>query len=182
MEKLIKKIIEEAEEKSRKIIEEANNHLESEWKKKKKEIDLEYEKKIELMKKNIDREISNDIVNFKLEKQKDILAAKNELIRECEEKIKGKFNQYLNENMQQIIKSILSKTDEKDLKIFIPEDKELKVDGYTVEKKKDIKDKFQMEGKKWSIEFSWDIIKNLAGQELRKNISEKLLNGQEKST
>ena len=76
MKNLIKKIMEEAEEKSKTIIEEAKNFLNSEWEKEKNKIDREYEEKEKRLKKVIDSEISNDIVNFKIEKNKELLSLK----------------------------------------------------------------------------------------------------------
>lgn len=181
MKNLIKKIMEEAEEKSKTIIEEAKNFLNSEWEKEKNKIDREYEEKEKRLKKVIDSEISNDIVNFRIEKNKEILSLKNELIERCEEEIENKFNEYLNKNMGKIISSLLSKVDDKkELKISIPENADVKIDGYDIVKDKKIKDKFLIQEEKWDIEFSWDIIKKVFGERLRKEIAEKLFNEQEK--
>lgn len=177
MENLIKKIMEEAEEKSKIIIEEAKNFLNSEWEKEKNKIDEEYKEKEEKLKKGIDSEISNEIVNFKIEKNKEILSLKNELIEKCEEEIEKKFNEYLNKNMGKIISSLLSKVDDKkEIKVLIPENSDVKLDGYEIEKNKEIKDKFLIQGKKWDIEFSWDVVRNAVGEKLRMEVAEKLFN------
>lgn len=177
MENLIKKIMEEAEEKRKKIIEEAKNFLNSEWEKGKNKIDKEYEGKEKRLKKVIDSEISNDIVNFKIEKNKELLSLKNELIKRCEEEIEKKFNEYLNKNMEEIVSSLLSKVDDKrEIKVLVPENSDVKIDGYDIVKDKEIKNKFLIQGKKWDIEFSWDIIKKVFGERLRKEIAEKLFN------
>lgn len=177
MENLIKKIMEEAEEKSKIIIEEAKNFLNSEWEKEKNKIDKEYEEKEKRLKKVIDSEVSNDIVNFKIEKNKELLSLKNELIKKCEEEIEKKFNKYLNKNMGEIVSLLLSKVDDKkETKVLVPENADVKLDGYDIVKDKEIKDKFLIHGKKWDIEFSWDIIKKAVGEKLRREVAEKLFN------
>jgi len=177
MENLIKKLMEEAEEKRKKIIEEAKSFLNAEWEKEKNEIDREYEEKEKQLKKGIDSEISNEIVNFKIEKNKELLSLKNEMIEKCEEEIEKKFNEYLNKNMEKIVSSLLSKVDDKkEVKVLIPENADVKLDGYDIVKDKKIKDKFLIQGEKWDIEFSWDVIKKAVGEKLRMEVAEKLFN------
>ena len=179
MENLIKKLMEEAEEKRKKIIDEAQSVLNSEWEKKKFLIEKEYEEKLKKMKETIDKEIENEIINFKIEKNKEILSFKNQLIDKCEEKIKNKFNEYLNKNIGEIIFQILQTINDKKVKILVPENVNLKIDGYEVIKEKHLEDKFLIEGENSDIEFSWENIKKTIGQELRKEVAEKLFNGKE---
>jgi len=131
------------------------------------------------MKNEIDKEIENEIINFKIEKNKEVLLLKNQLIEKVEEKIEEKFNQYLNQNIEKIILDLLIKLQNSEVKILVPENIDINI-GKQVRKEKNIKNKFLIEGEKWDIEFSWEDIKKTIGRDLKKEIAKKLFNGKEK--
>jgi V/A-type H+-transporting ATPase subunit E len=160
VEKLISKLIEEAKGKAEEIFEKGKKEFEEKFKIEKEKLDIEFEEKLKLEKKKIDSEIERGIINFKIEKEKEILAIKNKIIDEVIEKIKDRFNLFLNENMEEVIEKILSNLNEKDVEIFVPEGQKINL-KYKVVNDKNLKNSFRIKSKLWEIEFSWDSIKTI---------------------
>ncbi|MCM8766524.1 MAG: hypothetical protein NC816_01275 [Candidatus Omnitrophica bacterium] len=160
VEKLIKKLIEEAEKKAEVILEQGRKDFEKKLNLEREKIEREFEEKFQNQKNKIDLEIEREIISFKIEKEKEILLIKNRIIEDVVEKIEEKFNQFLNENMEVIIEKVLSNLNEKEVEIFVPEGK--KIDQkYKVITDKNLKNSFKIKSKLWEIEFSWASIKNI---------------------
>lgn len=176
VEKLIKKIIEDAEKKKEEIIKEAKEKAEKLWEERKKKIDEEFEKKISEEKERIKSEIFSDITNFRLEKKKEFLSAKNQIIEKVMEKIEKKFKDYLSENFQKIVENIIKMAGDEEFLIKIPEDMDLKVEKGKIVKEKGIVNGFIIESKNWDIKFDWENIKLNFEKELIGEISKNILN------
>ena len=141
VEKLISKLIEEAKGKAEEIFEKGKKEFEEKFKIEKEKLDIEFEEKLKLEKKKIDSEIERGIINFKIEKEKEILAIKNKIIDE-------------------VIEKVLSNLNEKDVEIFVPEGQKINL-KYKVVNDKNLKNSFRIKSKLWEIEFSWDSIKTI---------------------
>ena len=181
VENLIKKVIEEAESKAKNIIEKAEKQLEEKWKEVEKKVEEEFETLLKQEKENIDREVERELINFKLKKEKEILSIKNSFIEEVEKKIEEKFNQFFNENFAELVKKSISGIKE-NVKILIPEDKDLKIENAEISKDASLKNTFIIEGKNWNIVFSWERIKESFKTEIREKIIKFLFSDEQKRT
>ncbi|MCM8785465.1 MAG: hypothetical protein NC827_06220 [Candidatus Omnitrophica bacterium] len=160
VEKLIKKIIEEAEKKAEIILEQGKKEFEKKLKIEKEKLEKEFEEKLQKEKDKINLEIEREIISFKIEKEKEVLSIKNKIIEDMIEKIKERFNKFLNENMEAIIENLLSNLSEKDVEIFVPEGKKINQKCKVINDK-NLKNSFIIKSKLWEIEFSWENIKNI---------------------
>ncbi|HOM27701.1 MAG TPA: hypothetical protein PKV21_09405, partial [bacterium] len=142
------------------IIENGKKEFEEKLAIEKEKLEREFEEKLKIEEKKIDSEIEREIINFKIEKEKEVLSIKNKLIDEVIEKVGEKFNMFLNENMEEVIKKVLSNLKEKDIEIFIPEGKKINL-NYKVINDKNLKNSFRIKSKSWEIEFSWESLKNI---------------------
>ena len=176
VEKLIKKIIQDAEKKKEQIIKEAEERAEKLWEEKKKKIEEDFEKRLMEEKDRIKREILSEIINFRLEKRKEFLSVKNEIIKKVMEKIEKKFKDYLSADFQKIVENVIKRIKTEEFLIRIPQNIDLKVERGKVVKDKDLADGFIIEGKKWDIKFNWEGIKLNFEKELISEISKSILN------
>jgi len=177
LEKLIKKVIEEAEKKASDIVREAEEELEARYSAEKVAIDKEYELKLQAEKEKIDREAERSISAFVMEKEKELLALKNNFIDEVLKKIEKKFNEYLKENMKEIIISVCRDISEKDYIVKIPADIDITIEGMKIEKDSSLKDAFIISSSNWDMVFNWEKIKASMEDVLREKIGKFLLTG-----
>lgn len=170
VEKLINKLIEEAKLKAKKIKEEGDKEFEKKLENEKEKVKIEFEEKLKKEKEKIDGEIEKEIINFKLEKDKEILAFKNSIIEKVQEKIEEKFNKFLNENMERVIKQIIENLNENDIEIFVPSGQKIKL-NFPVINDKNIKNSFKIKSKKWEIEFSWENLKAIFENKIKEKVN-----------
>ncbi|MGB9677667.1 MAG: hypothetical protein ACPLZ9_03525 [Candidatus Ratteibacteria bacterium] len=175
VEKLINKLIQEAKKKAEEIIEKGKKEFGDKLKIEKERLESEFEKQLNIEKKKIDSEIEREIILFKIEKEKEILAIKNEIINEVLEKVSEKFNVFLNENMEEIIKKILNNLKEEDIEIFIPEGKKINL-NYKVISDKNLENSFRIKSKKWEIEFSWESLGKIFEEFIKEEANKILFN------
>jgi V/A-type H+-transporting ATPase subunit E len=175
VEKLIDKLIEEAKKKAEEILKKGKKEFEEKLRIEKEKLDNEFEEKLKFEKKKIDSEIEKEIINFRIEKEKEILAIKNKIIDEVIEKVKNKFNLFLNENMEQVIEKVLTNLNEKDIEIFVPEGQKINL-KYKVINDKNLKNSFKIKSKLWEIEFSWESIKTIFEGFIKEEASKLLFN------
>lgn len=173
VEKLINKLIEEAREKSKKIIDEGKKEFERRLNIEKEKINSEFEERLKKEKEKIDFEIESEIINYKIEFEKEILAQKNLLLDEIIKRVEENFNLFLDENFEKILKKVMESATEKDIKIYIPEGKNVNIE-YEVIKDKNLKNSFKIKSKNWEIDFSWESLKNIFEGRIRE-LANKLL-------
>jgi len=177
LEKLIKKVIEEAEKKASDIVREAEEELEARYSAEKVAIDKEYELKLQAEKEKIDREAERSISAFVMEKEKELLALKNNFIDEVLKKTEERFNEYLKENMKEIIISVCRDISEKDYIVKIPADTDITIEGMKIERDSSLKDAFIISSSNWDMVFNWEKIKASMEDILREKIGKSLLTG-----
>ncbi|MCM8778081.1 MAG: hypothetical protein NC905_07495 [Candidatus Omnitrophica bacterium] len=184
LDKLIKKVIEDAEKKADDIIREAKKELEEKYTAEKKLIDKEYELKLQVKKEEVDKEKEREILNFIMEKEKELLALKNSFIDEVLKMVENRFNEYLNRNMEEIIKSFCKEIKEDDYKVRIPADKDIHIDGvFKIERDDSIKNGFVIFSSKWEVVFNWESVEKSIEDILREKAGKFFLqnNGQTES-
>jgi vacuolar-type H+-ATPase subunit E/Vma4 len=168
VDKLIEKVIEDAEKKKEDILQKAREELQKRWDAEKEKINQEFEKKLLAEKEEIDKTAEMEIVSVRMDAEKKLLAVKNSLIEEVEKKIGKQFNNYLNENMKDIISLVKKQLGSEEINIKVPEGK----DGG--QKDESLKNAFKIEGEKWEIVFGWEQIKSTMTEELKQKISSSL--------
>ncbi|MDD3726614.1 MAG: hypothetical protein PHI44_05405 [Candidatus Ratteibacteria bacterium] len=180
LDKLIKKVVEDAEKKAEGLIEEAEKELEAMYLAEKMAIEKEYEEKLQTEKNRIDRNAERKISAFVMEKEKELLALKNGLIDEVMKKLEERFNEYLKENMKGLITSICKDIDkEKEYVVKIPAEADIYVDGIKIEKDNKLKNAFVIVAPEWDIVFNWESIKASIGDTLREKAASLLSQGNE---
>ena len=178
VEKLIEKVIKDAEEKKERIIKEAENKLADLWAKEKEKIENEFKERIETEKRKIRKYIETEIGSFKLDKEKEILYLKNNIIEEILKKIEIKFNKFLEENIESIVKNIFEKIEDGEYNLKIPNSYNFVIDNPSKKIniiKSDIENSFIIEGKNWDITFNWNNVKVVFQNELIEEINKTLL-------
>ncbi|MCM8761997.1 MAG: hypothetical protein NC929_01585 [Candidatus Omnitrophica bacterium] len=184
LDKLIKKVIEDAEKKAADIIREAKEELEERYAAEKNIIDKEYELKLQVEKEKMERENERKISAFVMDKEKELLALRNSFIDEVLKKVEDRFNEYLNRNMEEIIKSFCKEIKEDDYKVRIPADKDIHIDGvFKIERDDSIKNGFVIFSSKWEVVFNWESVEKSIEDILREKAGKFFLqnNGQTES-
>lgn len=181
IEKLIKKVVEDAEEKAQEIIEKAENECLELFALEKKAIEREYGDRLRLEKERIDGENARKIAGFRMESEKELLALKNSFIEEVMKKLEKRFYASLNEDIWDIVASFCREIKEKNCRVTVPESAgDVEISGVKVIKDRDLKDAFIVSTEKWKIAFTWDRIRDVLGDELRENIGRQfIVNGKE---
>jgi len=178
MDKLIKKVIEDAEKKAEWIIGKAKETLNEKFAVEKEKIEKEYERKLLDAKNKIDKEREIKLSRFRMEKEQELLALKNSFIEEVLKAEEKKFNEYLNKNMKDIIISACRDLGGKNCVVKIPESAgdmpEIK--NVRIEKDKTLRDAFVISCEKWSIVFNWESVKAAMADELREKAGRYLFN------
>lgn len=171
IEKLIKKVVEDAEKKAESIIKKAEEELQELYLAGKEKIDREYEDKLRFEKGKTDRENERRVSGFRMDKGKELLALQNGFIEEVMKRIEERFNDCLNENIRDIIASFCKDIKEKDYVVTVPESSgNLEIKDVKIEKDKNLKNAFVVSSGKWKIVFNWDRIKITMGDTLREKI------------
>ena len=180
LDKLIKKVIEDAEKKADDIVREAEKELEERYTAERSVIDKEYELKLQVEKEKIDREKERKIDSFIMGREKELLALRNTFIDEVLKRVQGKFNDYVNKNMKEIVNSFCKDIKEKDYKVRVPADADVHIEGVKVEKDTSIKDGFIIFSSKWEVIFNWESVKKSIEEKLREKAGKLFLqkNGQ----
>ncbi|MCX8082347.1 MAG: hypothetical protein N3D17_02965 [bacterium] len=183
LDKLIKKVIEDAENKALNIIEEAEKEIDERYKAEKESIEKEYEIKIKKYQEEVDREMERKITAFVMEKDKELLAIKNSFIDEVLKNVEDKFNDYLMKNMKDVIVSVCKDIKEKEYVIKVPAGADIKIDGVKIEKDSSLNNTFIIVSDNWDIVFNWDNVKSSIEDNLRERISSLLSqdNGEERT-
>lgn len=184
LDKLIKKVIDDAEKKAKDIIEKAEMELEERYLTESRVIEKEYEEKIWREKDEIDREVERSISAFVMEKEKEILALKNSFIDEVLKKTEERFNEFLRENMKEIIKSLIKDIKENDYVVRIPQDADVNIEGVKIEKDNNLKNGFVVVSSGWDIVFNWESIMTTLEETLRSKIVSLLpqINGEKETS
>ena len=159
--KLIEKVLEEAQGKGENILEDARKKLEGLWAEKERCIEKEYEEKLKDAQAGIENKLNAELVNYRLEKEKELLAAKNGFIEDVFAKAKERFDRYLSEHFDEVVKSALDDLDFDTCTVRIPQDAGFRADAkysgkITVEKDPDRKNSFLLQTDNWEFDFSWD--------------------------
>jgi len=175
LDKLIKKVIEDAEKKASDIVREAEKELEARYSAEKVAIDKEYELKLQAEKEKIDREAERSISAFVMEKEKELLSLKNNFIDEVLKKTEERFNEYLKENMKDIIISVSRDIKEKDYIVKVPADTDITIEGMKIEKDSSLKDAFIISSSNWEMVFNWEKIRVSMDDVLREKLGKFLL-------
>ncbi len=178
MDKLIKKVIEDAEKKAKGIIGKAKETLNEKFTAEKEKIEKEYEVKLFSAKARIDRENEIKFSRFRMEKEQELLALKNSFIEEVLKAQERKFNEYLNKNMKDIIISACRDLGGKNYTVKIPESAGdmAEIKDVKMEKDKMLRDAFVISAEKWSIVFNWEHIRVMMEDELKEKAGKYLFN------
>ncbi|MBN1444962.1 MAG: hypothetical protein JW957_02495 [Candidatus Omnitrophica bacterium] len=178
MDKLIKKVIEDAEKKAEGIIGKAKETLNEKFAAEKENIEKEYEGKLRDAKNRIDKESEIRLSRFRMDKEKELLALKNSFIEEVLKVEEKKFNEYLNKNMKDIIVSACRELGGKNYTVKIPESAEdmAEIKDVKIEKDKTLRDAFIISAEKWSIVFNWEHIRVMMEDELKEKAGKYLFN------
>lgn len=176
MDKLIKKVIEDAEKKAEGIIGKAKQTLDEKLTAEKEKIESEYEEKLLDAKNKIDKESEIKLSRFRMDKEKKFLVLKNSFIEEVFKAEEKKFNEYLNKNMKDIIISACRDLGGKNYTVKIPESagdmSEIK--DVKIEKDKTLRDAFVISAERWSIVFNWEHIRVMMEDELKEKAGKHL--------
>jgi vacuolar-type H+-ATPase subunit E/Vma4 len=171
VEKLIKKVVEDAEKKAEDIIKKAEKELQECYSAEKEKIDKEYEDKLQAEKSKVDKEEERKFSSFRMEKGKEVLALQNTFIDKVMEKIEERFNGYLNKNMKDMIIFLCKGIGEKDFVVRVPESAEnLEIKDIKVEKDRNLKNGFVVSSGKWNLVFDWESVKTTMADRLREKI------------
>lgn len=154
---LTDKIVQDSRKKAEGIIQEAEKKLEKMLQEKKEAISKDYAQKLAEAKKRIDAATEREISNYRLGKEKELLACKNGMLQDMIKKIEEEFNLFLGGNLQGIITGITKGIKEKDCVIKVPETSaDITIEGFKVEKDAKLSNAFLLEGKNWSLLFNWE--------------------------
>ncbi len=170
IEKLIKKIIEDAEKKAEGIIRDAEKRLQELYAAEKDRIDREYVDRLRFEKEKIDSGNERRISTFRMDKEKEILAMQNGFIENVMKKMEEMFNSYLRENTGAIIASICEKMKEDDYTVTVPESSIIEIKDAKIKTDANLKNAFVVDAGKWKVVFNWESIKNTMGDTLREKI------------
>jgi len=171
IEKLIKKVVEDAEKRAEGIIEKAEEELRELFAAEKKKIDREYEEKLRLEKERTDGANERKVAGFRMEREKELLALKNGFIEAVMNKLEERFNASLNEDMRDVVASFCRDINEKNCTVTVPESAgDVVVTGMNTVKDRDLKNAFIVSSGKWKVVFDWDRIKATMGDDLREKI------------
>jgi len=180
VEKLIAKVLKDSEKKSKNIAKEAEEKLNRLLPVEKEKINKEFEERLMREKQKIQQEIEAEKINFRLEKEKEILSLKNRLIEETIKKMEVKFNKYLHENFEEILKKFVNNIGKGNYTIKIPAGivkntlKNLESDEIDIIEDNTLKNCFKIEGKNWETTFGWENIKLVFHTELTREIAGEL--------
>ncbi len=171
IEKLIEKVVEDAEKKAKDLIRKKEKELQERYSAEKEKIDKEYEDKLQAEKEKIDKEEERKFSSFRMEKEKEMLALQNSFIEKVMKKTEERFNNYLNENIRDIIVSLCKKIKGKGYRVTVPESAgDFDIEGVKVERDKNLKNTFVISAEKWKVVFNWESVKNAMGDSLREKI------------
>ncbi len=171
IDKLIQKVVEDAEKKAEEIIEKARKELRELFAAEKEKIDREYEEKLRSEKERIDRENERKVAGFRMEREKELLALKNSYIEMVMKKLEEKFNASLNEDIWDVVASFCRDMKEKNCRVTVPDSAgDVEIAGIKVVKDRNLKDAFVVSSEKWKIVFNWDRIRTTMGDELKEKI------------
>jgi vacuolar-type H+-ATPase subunit E/Vma4 len=171
LEKLIKKVVEDAEKRAEDIIKKAEKELQERYSVEKEKIDKEYEDKLQVEKEKVDKEEEKKFSSFRLEKEKEVLSLQNTFIDTVMKKIEERFNEHINKNMKDIIVFFCKDIEEKNSFVKVPESAEnFEIKDIKVEKDKSLKNGFIISSGKWKIVFNWDRVKAAMADRLREKI------------
>ena len=108
----------------------------------------------------IDGDNERKLSNFRLDREKKLLALKNQFISEAMKKTEEKFNEYLNGNMKEIIVSLCKDMKEKDFKVKVPVSAgKLEIKDIKTEEDATLENAFVIESGKWKVLFGWSGIR-----------------------
>lgn len=168
IDKLIQKVVEDAEKTAREIIEKAEQELHQLFAKEKEKIDKEYEEKLRSEKERIDREYERKISSFRMEKEKELLALRNGFIEEVMKNLEERFNSSLNEDIWDVVASFCRDIKNKNCTVIVPESAgDVEVPGLKIVKDRNLKNGFIVSAERWKVVFNWNRIMSTMGDELR---------------
>lgn len=167
LDKLIKKVIKDAEKKASSIIEDAERDLEVRYQAERTAIEKKYKEKLREEKTNIDREMELSISSFIMEREKELLALQNSFIDEILQKVEERFNDYLNKKMKELIIYACRNIKEKEYVVQVPTEADIDIEGIKIEKNIKLKAAFIIVSPRWEIVFDWKSINASIGDILR---------------
>lgn len=167
LDKLIKKVIKDAENKASDIIENAEKDLEAKYLTESMVIEKEYKEKLQKEKNKTDREMELQISSFVMERERELLALKNSFIDEVLNKVEERFKDYLNKRMEELIVFVCNEIKEKEYIVQVPTEADIDIEGIKIEKNIKLKAAFIIVSPRWEIVFDWKSINASIGDILR---------------
>jgi len=164
LDKLINRVLKEAEKEEARIIAEAESQTTSLWEKEKQQIETEFQNRLQKEKEKVQQRIQEKLSREKLARQKEILKERNRCLEEVLQEVKKNFLAWLEKEEVTFLLRMLKNLDEKNLTVYVPAEKKKKFqemlpESVSVIGKEKIKEGFVIEGPDWDIVFDWEFVK-----------------------
>lgn len=179
VEKLINKIIREAEEKGRSIVEEAGQKLQAAWAKEQARLKEAYQARLEQEKQELQRRTEIETTNVRLQNEQAVLAAKNRYLEEIWKTLEGKFDDFVERHFPSLLQDAVQGLENGSYTVRIPARLDFAWKDSTSKKVKVVKDEavrngFVIESGPWVLRFNWENIRQVLFSELVEEINRHL--------
>lgn len=182
MDKLISKVIKDAEERAEEIAREAEEELEEKLAAKKKEVEEDFDMKLKAAKSLIEKNSLMEIANKRLTHEKELLAIKNSYVENVLEKLESNFGKFLTDDMEQVLSTFTGEIGDMEYTVTIPDNDKIEIDETRFKKiirDKSIQNGIKIETADWDLFFNWQKVEDVIGEELRKLVAKKLFDSDE---